>query len=129
MNCHQRHQRKDNRHDEISKDTNAYRGGDGYWCSGPVLEWTNHLDDRFWASDRGSGHYRPATDAYELRWSRKAHGQTVRSWRILLLEVAMCSRVLRLWAKSSLDICHEQTRSLKHHYKFCILSLGKRKLI
>ena len=107
MNFRLAHQRKDNSHDEISEDTNAYRGGDGYRRGSPVLEWTNYLDDRFWASDRGSGHHRPTTDTYELRWSRKAHGQTVRSWRILLLEVAMCSRVLGLWAKSSLDICHK----------------------
>ena len=68
-----------------SEDTSAYRCGDGYRCSGPVLEWRNHLDDRFRASDRGTGHYRPAIDADELRRSRTAHGQAVRGRRILLL--------------------------------------------
>ena len=85
MSCRRAHQRKDNSHDEISEDTNAYRGGDGYRRGGPVLEWTNHLDDRFWVSDRGSGHYRPATDTYELRWSRTPYRQTVRGGGLLLL--------------------------------------------
>ena len=85
MSCRRAHQRKDNSHDEISEDTNAYRGGDGYRRGGPVLEWTNHFDDRFWASDRGAGHYRPATYTDELCRSRTAYSETVRSWRLLLL--------------------------------------------
>jgi hypothetical protein len=85
MNCRQAYQQKDNKDGKATEDTNAYRDNNGYRRSGSVLEWRNHLDDSFWASDRGSGHYRPATYTYELCRSRAADSQAVRSWRLLLL--------------------------------------------
>jgi len=107
MNCHLAHQRKDNSHDEVSEDHDATRGG-GYCRGGrPVLERKLHPEHKFRSCYGGSGYHRQAPDAGELRWCGEADGQAVRSRRILLLEVAMCSNVLGLWAKSSLDICHK----------------------
>ena len=123
MNCRQAYQRKDNSDGKGTEDTNAYRGSDGYRRSGPVLEWRNHLDDRFRTSDRGSGHYRPATDTYELRRSRPAHGQTVRSWRVLLLaprQSPVCSILFLTQSFSS--------ASCDRHSTHCRLSIGRSQL-
>jgi hypothetical protein len=94
MSCRQAYQRKDNSDGKGTEDTNAYRDSDGYRRSGSVLEWRNHLEDSLWVSDRGSGHYRPATYTYELCRSCTADSQTVRSWRLLLLageQSSVCS--------------------------------------
>ena len=107
MNCRQAYQRKDNSHDEISEDHDATRGGVYRRCGRPVLERKLHPERHVRSRDRGAGYHRQAPDAGELRWCGEADGQAVRSRRILLLEVAMCSRVLGLRAKSSLDICHK----------------------
>jgi hypothetical protein len=87
MSCPRAHQRKDYSHDEISKDSNASRSGGYCRCRRLILERKLH-PRHVWSRNGGSGHYRPATDTYELRRSRAAYRKTVRGGRLLLLEGA-----------------------------------------
>jgi len=85
MNCRLAHQQKDNSHEEINEDSNASRGG--AYCRGgrPVLERKPNPEHKFRSCYGGSGYHREALDPGELRRSRTAYRQTVRSWRVLLL--------------------------------------------
>ena len=94
MNCRLAHQRKDNSHDEISKDHDATRGG--AYCRGgrPILERKLRPEHHVQSRDGGSGYHRAALDPGELCRSRTAYGPAVRGWRVLLLEVAIARTIV-----------------------------------
>jgi hypothetical protein len=87
MNCRQAYQRKDNSHDEIGKDFNASWGGVYRRRGRSALERKPYLE-HIRSGNGGSGHYRPATDTDELRWSCEADRQKMCRWRVLLLATA-----------------------------------------
>ena len=68
----------------------------------PVLE-RKPNPEHFRSCYGGSGYHREALDAGELRRSRTAYSQTVRSWRVLLLEVATKARCI---SATSIAISH-----------------------
>jgi hypothetical protein len=88
MNFPHPHQPKDNSDDEINENFHTAHGSDRCGHSGTVLERGHRPEHWFESGDRGSGYYRQAANADELCRSRTAHGQAVRGWRVLLLEVA-----------------------------------------